>query len=73
MGYSVRAGLFYLYFLVCECDRLRCLACEYCRASCVGCLSGSGGDVAIGCLVAIWFGDLVSGAFGRLALLFIWF
>ena len=51
VGYSVRDGLFYLYFPVRECDRVWCLACEYCRASCVGCISGSGGDVAIGYLV----------------------
>ena len=51
VGYSVRAGLFYLYFPVRECDRMWCLACVYCRASCVACISGSGGDVAIGYLV----------------------
>ena len=51
VGYSVRAGLFYLYFPVRECDRMWCLACVYCRPSCAACISGYGGDVAVGYLV----------------------
>ena len=51
VGYSVRAGLFYLYFPVRECDRMWCLAFVYCRPSCAACISGYGGDVAVRCLV----------------------
>ena len=59
VGYSVRAGLFYLYFPVRECDRMWCLACVYCRPSCAACISGYGGDVAVGYLVWGFFSGVI--------------
>ena len=46
-------------FPVCVCDRMLCRACEYCRSGGVGKVRGGGGDVAIGCLVLIWFGGIL--------------
>ena len=50
-----------------------CRAFEYCRSGGVWKVRGAGGDVASGCGSYLVWGILVSGAFGRLVLISMWF